>query len=256
MPVSSTLPQVQEDKLLQADNMIFEPATILIADDVEMNRQLVKSFLDDTNLRMVEAEDGEQAVSAAEAAVPDIILMDISMPVADGYEATRQIRSNERLKHIAVIALTAHAMTQEKERILAAGFDGYLTKPVSRVALFRELARFIPYSTKEDDEAENTDSRIELPQETLEKLPEIITQLETELAQICESAKTSGYFDDIEDFANKIKCFGEQHSLEILISLGKELLLRVSNLDIDKIEAALNSYPALVEKIKSYQTTD
>ncbi|NJL58373.1 MAG: response regulator [Desulfobacteraceae bacterium] len=70
------------------------------------------------NIRIVEAEDGDQAVSAAEATVPDIILMDISMPVADGYEATRQIRSNERLKHIAVIALTAHAMTQEKSGFL------------------------------------------------------------------------------------------------------------------------------------------
>ncbi|NJL58374.1 MAG: hypothetical protein HC887_00705 [Desulfobacteraceae bacterium] len=77
--------------------------------------------------------------------------------------------------------------------------------------------------------------------------------MKTELAQICESAKNSGYFDDIEDFANKIRCFGEQYSLEMLVALGKELLLRVSNLDIDKIEAALNSYPDLVEKIKSYQ---
>ena len=248
--ISRTASEIGEPKLTDPENIIFGPATILVADDVDMNRFLIKSLFKNTNIHIIEAEDGRDAISAAEQNPPDIILMDISMPVLDGYEATKQLKQSAALKHIPVIALTARAMTQEKEKIMSAGFDGYLTKPVKRAELFEELSRFISYAVKEKmPENAGANNYSPLPPETLEKLPEIIGRLENEFQLLWETARESGNFTDIENFANQIKAFGEQYSLENFIALGKNLLIQVGNFDIENIETALKLYPKLIQDI-------
>jgi len=251
--VSVSVPKAESDKLADADNIVFENVTILIADDVEANRLLLKAFFHSMNLNLIEAEDGQQAILKAEQYQPDIILMDISMPVMDGYAATRRLKESETLKRIPVIALTARAMAQEKERIMSAGFDGFLTKPVQRIELFNELSRFIPYteiSEKCEVRSEKYEGEGLLP-ETVEKLPEIIERLENEFSRLCDKVRESGNFTDIENFANQIRDFGQQYSLDKLIDLGKNLLEHVGNFDIENIETALNSYPKLVEDIRT-----
>jgi len=230
------------------------------------------------NLNLIEAEDGQQAVSKAEQYQPDIILMDISMPVMDGIEAAKKIRRGVKCQVLSVkeknnlntfhlthntlpithntlpiIALTARAMAQEKERIMSAGFDGFLTKPVQRAELFKELSRFIAYSEKSEKcevRSEKHDGEGLLP-EIVEKLPEIVERLENEFSPLCSSALESGNFADIEHFANQIRDFGEQYSLNTLIVLGKNLLEHVGNFDIENIEIVLNSYPKRVEEIRT-----
>jgi two-component system sensor histidine kinase EvgS len=145
--VSGTLSLTEAEKSASSEEKIIaENKTILIADDVSTNRLLLKAFFKNTKIRILEAGDGLQAVNAAEQALPDVVLMDISMPVMDGYEAAKKIKEQIRSKTIPVIAVTAYAMPQDKQRILAAGFDGYLAKPVRRAVLFQELSRFIPYT--------------------------------------------------------------------------------------------------------------
>jgi signal transduction histidine kinase/DNA-binding NarL/FixJ family response regulator len=246
--VAGTMPRGEASKMTEAENIVFDNATMLIVDDVEMNRFLIRAFFREMNLNLIEAEDGQQAVLKAEQYQPDIILMDISMPVMDGYEATRRMKQSKTLNRIPVIALTARAMAQEKERIVSAGFDGFLTKPVQRAELFKELSRFMSYTTKTAQDAKSNAEGLD--PETLEKLPEIIECLENELSRLCSSALESGNFADIETFANRIRAFGEQYSLDKLIALGKNLLVHVGNFDIDNIETALNSYPKLVEDIR------
>jgi two-component system sensor histidine kinase EvgS len=250
--VAGTAAKVEEHKLGDAEHFIFGQADILVADDVDLNRFLIKSFFKESDIRIIEAEDGQQAVLAAEQHKPDMILMDISMPVMDGYDAMKQIKRNAVLKHIPIIALTARAMTHDKEQIMSAGFDGYLAKPLKRAELFYELARFIPYT---EDSAkrnmQNAKTGLEsLPPETIEKLPEIIGQLEKEFRCLFDHACQSGAFNDIENFANQIKAFGEQYSLHTLTSLGQDLLIHTGNFDVDNIDAALKSYPKLVDAIK------
>ncbi|MCL4299405.1 MAG: response regulator [Anaerolineae bacterium] len=115
---------------------------ILIVEDVELNLDLLTQLLED-EYELVAAEDGAQGVALAEQEQPDLILMDISLPVLDGYEATRQIKANPALTHIPVIALTAHAMSGDLERALAAGCDDYLTKPLNDSLLFEKLDHFL-----------------------------------------------------------------------------------------------------------------
>lgn len=111
---------------------------ILIVEDNELNTELLVQLLED-DFEITTAEDGQQGVELAAQVIPDVVLMDISLPVMDGYEATRRIKGDPSLAHIPVIALTAHAMAGDKEKAFAAGCDGYLTKPLDDDLLFEKL---------------------------------------------------------------------------------------------------------------------
>ncbi|MFI5024991.1 MAG: response regulator [Alphaproteobacteria bacterium] len=104
---------------------------ILVVEDTEDNRQILRDLLTAAGFEMVEAEDGAAGVAAAERERPDLILMDIQLPVMDGYEATRRIKANAALKHIPIIAVTSYALSGDEEKARAAGCDGYVTKPFS-----------------------------------------------------------------------------------------------------------------------------
>ena len=115
---------------------------ILIVEDVEFNMDLLIQLLED-EYRLVTAEDGEKGVMLAERERPDLILMDMSLPVMDGWEATRRIKANHDLRQIPIIALTAHAMSGDEETARAAGCDEYLAKPLDDELLFEKLDHFL-----------------------------------------------------------------------------------------------------------------
>jgi len=104
---------------------------ILLVEDNEMNRDMLSRRLERKEFEVIIATDGQAGVNMATAETPDLILMDLSLPVIDGWEATRQIKSNPATQSIPVIALTAHAMAGDEEKALAAGCDDYDTKPVN-----------------------------------------------------------------------------------------------------------------------------
>lgn len=109
--------------------------TILVADDSAVSRELVREALEDIGYCVIEAADGREALAKAIETAPDLALLDISMPILDGYATIRAIREDPRLAALPVIALTAFAMRGDAEKASAAGFDGYLTKPISIAAL-------------------------------------------------------------------------------------------------------------------------
>lgn len=115
---------------------------ILVVDDMPDNRELFLQYLED-DYTVVQAMDGREAVAMAVEHVPDLILMDLSLPVMTGWEATQQIKANNSTKKIPVIALTAHAMTGDREKALAAGCDDFLTKPIIAADLLRKVRSFI-----------------------------------------------------------------------------------------------------------------
>ena len=118
---------------------------VLVVDDNVINRRVAHHQLARLGYRVIEAENGRDALTRAAASSPSAILMDIEMPVMDGYEATRRLRDAEGAEsHIPVIALTAHAMAGYRERVLRAGMDDYLTKPLRRDELDATLRRFLP----------------------------------------------------------------------------------------------------------------
>ena len=116
--------------------------TILIVDDTEWNRELLVQLLEE-DYNILQAVDGADGVRMTEENKPDLILMDLGMPVMDGWEATRKIKANDALKHIPVIAVTSHAMVGDEIDARKAGCDDYLSKPIDDEALIAKIKRFI-----------------------------------------------------------------------------------------------------------------
>ena len=116
--------------------------TILIVEDVELNRDLLVQLLED-DYRLVLAADGQAALEKALEAKPDLILMDLSLPRMDGWEATRRLKADRSLSKIPVIVLSAHAMRGDEERARASGCDDFLTKPIDETLLYQKLERHL-----------------------------------------------------------------------------------------------------------------
>jgi CheY-like chemotaxis protein len=115
---------------------------ILIVEDVDLNRDLVVQLLED-QYQVVEAINGKEGFEVAEIERPDLILMDLSLPVMDGWEATRRLKAHDELRSIPIIALTAHAMKGDEEKAWAAGCDDYIVKPLDEDELLSKLARYL-----------------------------------------------------------------------------------------------------------------
>jgi two-component system cell cycle response regulator DivK len=116
---------------------------ILVVEDHEDNRQILRDLLASPEFDIIEAEDGEQAVVAATRYRPDLILMDIQLPLLDGYEATRRIKADPALKNIPVIVVTSYALSGDEQKAYAAGCDGYVAKPYDPIALLETVRQFL-----------------------------------------------------------------------------------------------------------------
>lgn len=116
---------------------------ILLVEDNEMNRDMLSRRLERRDYEVLIAEDGAKGIDKAREEQPDLILMDMSLPVTDGWEATRILKGDERTRHIPVIALTAHAMRGDRQKALDAGCDDYDTKPVDLRRLLSKIENLL-----------------------------------------------------------------------------------------------------------------
>jgi two-component system cell cycle response regulator DivK len=117
---------------------------ILVVEDQEDNRQILRDLLSSAGYEMSEAENGVEALAAVAKARPDLILMDIQLPIMDGYEATRRIKSDPKTKTIPVIVVTSYALSGDEAKAREAGCDAYVTKPYSPRALLAKIREFLP----------------------------------------------------------------------------------------------------------------
>ena len=117
---------------------------ILAVDDQEDNRRILRDLLTSAGYEVIEATTGEDAVTLAEAQSPDLILMDIQLPGIDGYEATRRIKANARLRPIPLIVVTSYALSGDDAKAFGAGADAYVSKPFSPRALLAKVREYLP----------------------------------------------------------------------------------------------------------------
>lgn len=117
---------------------------ILVVEDQEDNRRILRDLLTNSGYDVIEAINGLEGVSSAEAHRPDLILMDIQLPGIDGYEATRQIKMNPNLKKIPIIVVTSYALSGDDLRALEAGCDAYIAKPFSPRKLLAKIREYLP----------------------------------------------------------------------------------------------------------------
>jgi len=117
---------------------------ILVVEDQEDNRQIIRDLLSATDYEIMEAESGEQALDAVAKQRPDLILMDIQLPGIDGYETTRRIKADPALRSITIIAVTSYALSGEEQKARAAGVDDYVPKPYSPRQLLAKIRQYLP----------------------------------------------------------------------------------------------------------------
>src|SRR5918997_508219 len=117
---------------------------VLLIEDTEDNRQIVRDLLEPVGYELFEAHDGAEGLAKAAECKPDLILMDIQLPVLDGYETTRRPKADPALKHIPVIAVTSYALSGDEAKTRAAGCDGYIAKPFSPRQLLAKINEFLP----------------------------------------------------------------------------------------------------------------
>ncbi len=117
---------------------------ILVVEDTEDNRQIMRDLLTNAGYELVEAVTGEEGVAAAAREMPNLILMDIQLPVMDGYEATRRIKANANTRAIPIIAVTSYALSGDQDKARAAGCDGYVAKPFSPRQLLAKVREYLP----------------------------------------------------------------------------------------------------------------
>lgn len=235
-----------------ASAVTFKPATIALADDIAVNRALVKGFLSNYDLDIIEAANGEELVDKARTQHPDLILTDMKMPVMDGYEATEILKGDDETANIPVIALTASVMEQSVETIKEM-CDGYLAKPVSKAGLVQELMRHLDHEVEEREEVEalSVEESASLTPETMEKLPKLLETLESSRAQ-CEALRESQMINDIEAFGTSMKTMGDEFGFHPLEKWGSQLEMQSQMFDLDAMNRTLEGFGAMVETIREH----
>ena len=246
IPISSMEDEIVSQKLL-ASNIVFEKAQILVVDDIEENRKLVEASLKDFDIDLIMAQNGQEALDKLRNINVDLILMDLRMPVMDGYESTHIIKSNKKLKHIPIIALTASVMGKDLEKVSSFGFDGYLRKPVILDDLIEELSKYLKYNF--------INEKIVLSDDNMtidsEKLKIVLDKLSNELKEEWKSIKDGGDFSLIESFAQKLNDLSIEEDIYLLKDYAKELIKDINAFDIEKVDYLMNTYLELIDKLKA-----
>jgi polar amino acid transport system substrate-binding protein/two-component system sensor histidine kinase EvgS len=238
--------QLNEEPLKDINEFVFEPATILVADDIDDNRDLIVKIFEQTELNVVVAADGVEAIAQLKKYQPELILMDIRMPNMDGYEAAKEIK---KISDIPIIALTASVMQDEFQHIKRENFDGYLRKPVLRYELFLELSRFL----KHHSVAHVADSapHYELSKKALTNMPTIMEIIDTEIRPVYDTALQSNNLADITEMASKIQALALKFDIEILDVYATQLYESIDAFDIIKIEQLLKKFSDIEKELVS-----
>lgn len=245
----------EKDKDTDILNIKFKNQKVLIADDIESNRLLLNKMLSLYNLKTIEASNGKEAINIAKINSPDIILMDLRMPVMDGYEAIKIIKKDKILKKIPIIVLTASAMKSDEEEIKQIKCEGYVRKPVSRSNLISELKKYLSYSIendidskiiKIDDFEENKKIKVKTS-----KVPEMFAKMLEELKNTrLEKIKSEFIINDIEDFAKEIEQSGKNYNVSFLIEWAQKLLKQTSEFDFNGIDKSICDFNNIIENLK------
>ncbi|HVN58255.1 MAG TPA: ATP-binding protein [Bacteroidales bacterium] len=228
--------------------IIFDKATILIADDISSNRKYISDSLSETEITVVEASDGIEALELLEAIIPDVVIADIQMPGLDGYQLLGAIKNDSKLKHIPVIAYSAAVMTEQKARILQNDFSGLLVKPVLVKDIFSSLMKFIPYrkaiqSTKDKDANE-----IDLT--VVKDIHMMIAEMEGSLNVTHRTLDKKQPLGEVREFGRKIFELGSKHECPFISDYGKELISASDSFNITAILSLLGEYREKIELLK------
>jgi PAS domain S-box-containing protein len=224
----------------------FAPATVLIADDIRLNRVLLRGFLQRSPLRFIEAENGLQALALARAEKPDVVLMDLKMPHMDGQTAVQQFKQDPLLREIPVIAVTAAAM-KSTEEAFGSVCDAFVRKPVSKEDIVRTLMRFLPYTHHHKSAPALAETPMLVPPTNLPELRKVVM---THLLPQWKPLSATSAINDLEDFGREVRELGLRYGYLPLHQWGEELYNEASVFNIVALPKILARFPALIATLE------
>lgn len=227
--------------------IVFKPATILVVDDVEHNRSLIADSLKNTNIKVLDAEEGFKALELAKEFIPDLIITDIRMPNMDGFELLEKILAIRKLKNIPVLAYSASVLKDQKERIHKSHFAGLLTKPISITELYLALMNHLPYS---EVRKEKPAIKIEETAKDLSDLSGLIRSLESVYSETWKNFEVRQPIGEIKKFGGNMYSLGKKHNSELIMTYGKKLQNAAESFNIEAILILLKQYTSNVENLK------
>jgi signal transduction histidine kinase/CheY-like chemotaxis protein len=235
------------DEDIDIDQIVFDHAKILIVDDIMNNLILMESFLEDFNFQIDTAMNGLEAIEKAKEFIPDLIFMDIKMPVMDGLEATQKLKNDDMTRHIPIIIISASAMKGGAKDIVNVEHDDYLTKPVRQKTIIESLKKFIPYTLPLDNQMTShpetvLDESINIPPELIKKIRPFEPQIMMHLAE-------GILVDEIEQIANEIKAISVSYNFKPLIDWADDILSFAEMFDIEQLSDVLKKFSIFIKII-------
>lgn len=246
--------KVSAENQAEPETVLFQKVSLLIVDDLEVNRRLLVEKFKNYPFQITIAENGRRAVELTHEVKYDLILMDIRMPDMDGYTALAKIRRGNRSGETPVIAITASGMQDDRERIIQAGFNDYLIRPFRSEDLVNLLTKYLPFRREvlqrkdtevttlinfEPSEGENWSCSPEVEQE--------IDQLHEDWRNVLNKQSML----QIRRFAERVDLIGQDHAIELLSRYGGELKRYADDFDIEKVEKLLNVFDKILSSRKS-----
>ena len=241
-----------KQKVFDPSSIQFEKAKVLLAEDNEEDLKLIIDLLANSELTIFEAINGKEAVEMAAEYLPDLILMDLRMPVMGGYEAIEILKKGENTRAIPIIVLTASSKKNLGKGRSRKVFDEYILKPLDVAHLFEKLKKYLAYKIEEkiaDEKAE--EKNIVLTEEQIRNITELLHILENKFFPVYQLAVKSQMIDQIERFGKDLVALSEDNRFKMIQEYGIEICTLADNFEIDKLMSTLKRFPGIINRLRS-----
>lgn len=244
----------QEISSFDPSTLYFEESTVLIADDNQENRKYLVDLLSIYQITVYEAENGLEAIEKAKLYLPNVILMDFKMPVMNGREAIKQLKSQNTTSSIPIIGLSASSREVLEEQNGIGIYDEFLLKPIDASELLELLKKYLKSHTitvsnrTESEIKSETNQTLTIAQK--DKLPELIYILENDYHDVYNDVAKKQVIGQIKTFGDKLSDLGNQWSNPIIIGFAKDLLTYANNFEISQMMKKLKTFPEILNRLK------
>lgn len=245
--VTSLEIEKNEELPLDEDLNQFQTACILVVDDVQFNLDLIEGFFANSEHELIFASNGKEAIELAQLHHPDIILLDLWMPVMDGREAAKLLKQNPETKNIPIAIITAGSRLEDEANVREWS-EAFVRKPIGRSQLVSMLKQFLPQKV-DDAPTELTDSNIQSPAEYLAKLPELIEKLRQEEGNSWPELRKTMKKRDLQAFSHLLQNLAIEYQCQALLDYGKMLETQLSIFDWDRLPKTIEQFPEIINTL-------